>query len=93
MTLKNIPHPPGYEGLMEKLVAELGIELDGASGNCLLTDRAVETLMKRCALCEAPKACERYLTDMHGHITAAPHYCANRKMITFLQENLPRSGG
>ncbi|MCV2881892.1 DUF6455 family protein [Actibacterium sp. XHP0104] len=78
--------PPGYEGLMERVAARLGVNLFTAQQRLGLRHTTVERMMGHCAACSDPGDCRRQLADRS--LSEPPGYCPNRKMILALKADL-----
>lgn len=84
------PPPEGYEGHVERMAVEMGIDLDASIAAGSVSTSAIERLMGHCAACASHRTCSSFMARQHGLIEAPPDYCVDRKLIVFLHELLPK---
>jgi hypothetical protein len=86
--LHGVQRQVGYEGLMERLIVKLGLNLTSCRKNLGLHHKTIERMMSHCAACGESSDCREKLGKAR-RMDAPPAYCYNRKMLLALKE---RSG-
>lgn len=79
----HVVRPPGYDGLMERMARELGLEPVRDARALGLTSDDLIRLMRRCVACSEPEDCRKKLSAPHAH-DMPPAYCPNRKALAHL---------
>ncbi|MDP4032798.1 MAG: DUF6455 family protein [Pseudorhodobacter sp.] len=85
--------PKGYQGQIEAMAVELGVDLDASVAASALSQSALERMMQHCAACPEKETCTGFLQVQHGLIKAPPSYCVDRKLIMFLCERITGAKG
>lgn len=75
--------PPGYNGLMERMARELGLDIGSDSRRLGLSPADVARLKRRCAACSEPEDCRRKLAASRKD-DLPPTCCPNRKTLLYL---------
>jgi hypothetical protein len=84
------PTPEGYQGQIELMALEMGVDLEVSVAKDIVSLGAVERMMRHCAACSDHKSCSAFLVAQHGQIEAPPSFCVDRKLILFLHEQMPK---
>lgn len=85
-----VVRPPGYDGLMERMARELGLEpVRDAQALGLKSDDLMR-LMRRCAACSEPEDCRKKLSTPQAH-DMPPAYCPNRKALEYLMARMAQA--
>ena len=84
--------PPGYNGLMERMARELGLEIARDSNKLGLSPADVARLKRRCAACSEPDDC-RHKLAVSRQQDLPPTYCPNRKTLFYLASLMSKGGG
>jgi len=80
--------PKGYQGQIEAMAIELGVDLNAAIAASALTEAAIERMISHCAVCAEHQTCSGFLKAQHGLIEAPPPYCVDRKSMLFLHDQV-----
>lgn len=80
--------PKGYQGQIEAMAIELGVDLDASIAALAVTEAAIERMMSHCAACAEHQTCAGFLKVQHGLIEAPPPYCVDRKLMLFLHDQV-----
>lgn len=88
MNRHGTPTPEGYQGQIEAMASELGVDLDAAIEASAMSLSAVNRMMQHCAACSEHKTCAGFLETRHGLIEAPPPYCVDRKLMLFLHDQV-----
>lgn len=88
MFRQGTPLPEGYQGQIEAMAIELGVDLDAAIEASAMSLSAVHRMMQHCAACSEHKTCAGFLETRHGLIEAPPSYCVDRKVMLFLHDQV-----
>ncbi len=89
-----------HAALMNRMAEVLGVDLTAAMAEGRLSGEDWRMAVMRCASCDDPQACLRWLAAcpapeaQGGAATAeaAPDYCNNREMMARLRDALARDG-
>ncbi|EEW25604.1 DUF6455 family protein [Rhodobacter ferrooxidans] len=84
------PTPEGYQGQIELMALEMGVDLEVSVAKDIVSLGAVERMMRHCAACSDHKSCTAFLVAQHGQIEAPPSFCVDRKLILFLHDLMPK---
>lgn len=87
------PPPKGYQGHIEAMAVEMGVDLDASVAASALSQSAVERMRQHCAACPEKATCTGFLHAQHGLIKAPPSYCVDRKLIMFLHDQITGAKG
>ncbi|MFD1159114.1 DUF6455 family protein [Roseovarius aestuarii] len=85
LNLLGVQRQNGYEGLMERLIARLGLNLAHCRKYLGLRHRTVERMMSHCAACGESETCRATLAQTQGVMAEPPAYCYNRKILLKLR--------
>jgi hypothetical protein len=83
--------PSGYDGLMERMARELGLEIIRDRAAIGLSQQDITRLMQRCAACSEAEDCRKRLGRPEAQ-DLPPAYCSNRKLLLFLAKRLAEEG-
>ncbi|MDT8854207.1 DUF6455 family protein [Paracoccaceae bacterium Fryx2] len=75
--------------LVSGMTRALALDLPAALDKGHLAPANVSHIHRRCADCSDPDACKTLLALEQG-LEAPPHYCSNRRFLTFLRFHLPK---
>ena len=88
--LHGLQRPLGYEGLMEKLLARMGMNLTQCCRYFGLTHKTVQRMMSRCAACAESSTCHAILKESKNQIKDPPDFCYNRKALMAMSEEMEK---
>ncbi|MDZ4096656.1 MAG: DUF6455 family protein [Paracoccaceae bacterium] len=92
MADKTPPKNPAAPGLMHKMAATLGLDLDGAVASANLPQATLTHMQTRCDACSDPKGCTSLLANNATKpLSEPPGFCRNQRMLAFLREHLPKA--
>ena len=77
--LHGLQRPLGYEGLMEKLLARMGMNLTQCRRYFGLTHKTVQRMMSRCAACAESSTCHAILKESKNQIKAPPTFAITER--------------
>ena len=85
-TLFGVRAQQSYEGLMEHMVAQLGMHLTRRQPQVQIRHHTIERMMSRCASCGASEACKSFLAQ-NPKVESPPGYCLNARILMWLKDH------
>lgn len=73
---------------LHKLANKLGLSLDEIVAKGQLPKAVAAKMATNCKSCALPERCENHLAALPERIKAAPSFCVNCRMLSFLSKAL-----